>query len=58
MMFDAALNQPLSLDTIYYPSTAWQKRKATIEGQQHLGHALALRLNAVLQVLQQFGKRR
>jgi hypothetical protein len=58
MAFDSALNQPLSLESIYYPSTAWQQRKKTIEGQHGAANDVALRLNAVIQALQILGKQR
>ena len=54
MMFDAAMQQPLSLEPMYYRSAAWRDRKAQKESEQNLMVGINNRLNVLIQVM---GKR-
>jgi len=50
MMFDAAIQQTLSFEAMYYNSAAWRNRKAAIESKQQLMVGIALRLNTLIEV--------
>ncbi len=55
MMFDAAMQQPLSFESMYYRSAAWRDSKAQKESERQLLVGINDRLSVLIQAM---GKRR